>query len=375
LFFLCAILSKEIAITIPLAQYLIIYWKIDKEKIENKIKQLIAKVILSNALVLFLFFSYRYLIFHQSPFIIDDMYNIGGYSQLMLNAIKIFSFLVIPFGHGWLETYLLDYKLYLIVLLVPACVKGLIFFYSNRSKYQSFIMIFFMILISVIPLFKLTMRWYLYVPSSFFSILLAISIYKTKASSKFLYFGVVLYLGLFISGSIINYNTWIKNAKTSKVLVNGLLQKIKTNSNAKTFIILNFPAKIHRTATFIDGFESFIDLNIDDKKIILRPLNVVHEANMKPTAVNVHNKNVILNACEESSYFLLGSNEQRLGLRSLSPGDVIEMDSGTVTIQKVNVKGKPIRVALSLNESLLDDDICYLYFDEHKQIYKVLNSL
>jgi len=178
-----------------------------------------------------------------------------------------------------------------------------------------------------------------------------------------------------MAGCMINYNTWINNAKTSKILVDGLLKKIKTNSNAKTFIILNFPAKINRTATFIGGFESFIDLRIDDKKRILRPVNVVHEVNIKPTALNVHNKDVILNACEESSYFLLGSNEQRLGLSSLFPGDVIEMDSGTVTVQKVNEKGKPIRVSLSLNDSLIGEDICYLYFDEHKQIYKVLNSL
>ena len=89
----------------------------------------------------------------------------------------------------------------------------------------------------------------------------------------------------------------------------------------------------------------------------------------------MHNETFILNACEESSYFLLGSNEQRLGLRLLSPGDIIKMDSGTITVQKVNEKGKPIRVALSLNDNLIGKDICYLYFDEHKQIYKILNSL
>ena len=375
LFFLCAILSKEIAITIPLAQYLILYYKIDKKKSKHGIKQLIPKVILSNVVVLFLFFSYRYLIFNQSPFIIDDIYNIGGYSQLMLNSIKIISFLVIPFGHGWLETYFFDYKLYLIVFVVPIFVKGLIFLYKNRVEHHTLIMVLLILLISVIPLFKLTMRWYLYVPSSFFSILLAIIIIESKARLKILYFGMLLYMGFFMVGCLMNYNTWINNAKTSKILVDGLIKKINTNSNAKTFIILNFPAKIHRTATFIDGFESFIDLNINDKKRILRPLNVVHEANLKPTAVNVQSKTFILNACEESSYFLLGSNEQRLGLRSLSPGDIIKMDSGTVTIQKVNEIGKPIRVALNLNDSLINEDICYLYFDEDKQIYKVLKSL
>ena len=373
--FLFAILSKEIAVTIPLAQYLLIYWKLDKDKIEYSIKHLIAKIVLSNAVVIFLFFSYRYLIFNQNPFTIDDIYNIGGISQLILNLIKMVSFLVVPFGHVWLETYLLDYKLYLVIILVPICVRGLLFFYRNRTKYQTVILIFLMLLISVIPLFKLTMRWYLYVPSSFFSIFLAIIIIWSKAKSKILYSAMLLYLGLFMVGSLNNYNIWIDNAKTNKVLVHGLLQKIKTNPGANSFIILNFPAKIHRTATFIDGFESLIELEMEHGKRILRPVNVVHENNLKPTNINTQNKNFILNACEESSYFLIGTNQQRLGLKTSSPGDIIEMDVGTVTIQKVNAKGKPIRLSLSLNDSIKNDDICYLYFDENRHAYRVFNDL
>ena len=98
-------------------------------------------------------------------------------------------------------------------------------------------MVLLMLFISVVPLFKLTMRWYLYVPSSFFSILLAIIIIKSKARSKILYFGMLLYLGLFIIGCMINYNTWINNAKTSKILVDGLLKKIKRISKEKNIQI------------------------------------------------------------------------------------------------------------------------------------------
>ena len=372
--FLFAILSKEIAVTIPLAQYLLIYWKMDREKIGHGLKQLVAKIILSNALVILLFFSYRYFIFNQNPFIIDDIYNIGGLSQLLLNIMKMVSFLLVPFGHGWLGTYFLDYKLYLIIILVPISVKGLIFLYNNRDSYQIVILILLMLFISVIPLFKLTMRWYLYVPSSFFSILLAIIIIRSKAKSRILYSGMLIYLGLFMVGSLRNYNIWIDNAKTNKLLVDGLLQKIKTHSEANSFIILNFPAKIHRTATFIDGFESLIALKTEDKKRILRPLNVVHENSLKPTDINILNKNFILNACEESSYFLLGSNQQRLGLKTSSPGDIIKMDVGTVTIQKVNAKGKPTRVSLSLNDRIKNDNICYLYFDENRNAYRVFND-
>ena len=185
---------------------------------------------------------------------------------------------------------------------------------------------------------------------------------------------MLIYLGLFMVGSLRNYNIWIDNAKTNKVLVDGLLQKIKTHSEVNSFIILNFPAKIHQTATFIDGFESLIALKTEDKKRILRPLNVVHENSLKPTDINILNKNFILNACEESSYFLLGSNQQRLGLKTSSPGDIIKMDVGTVTIQKVNEKGKPTRVSLILNDSTKNDNICYLYFDENRNAYRVFND-
>ena len=100
----------------------------------------------------------------------------------------------------------------------------------------------------------------------------------------------------------------------------------------------------------------------------------MHENSLKPTDINILNKNFILNACEESSYFLLGSNQQRLGLKTSSPGDIIKMDVGTVTIQKVNAKGKPTRVSLSLNDSTKNDNICYLYFDENRNAYRVFND-
>ena len=44
-------------------------------------------------------------------------------------------------------------------------------------------------------------------------------------------------------------------------------------------------------------------------------------------------------------------------------------------LKKVNAKGKPIRLSLSLNDSVKNDDICYLYFDENRHAYRVYNDL
>ena len=119
-----------------------------------------------------MFLYYRFSIFNQNPFIIDSIYTMGGLSQLVTNMIKIGSFLTVPFGHAWFEMKVMNYKTYTIILMVPFLVKSCIYLFNNRLRQYKIIMLNVLLLISVLPLFNLTMRWYLYVPVSFFSIVL-----------------------------------------------------------------------------------------------------------------------------------------------------------------------------------------------------------
>jgi len=229
-----------------------------------------------------------------------------------------------------------------------------------------------LLLISVLPLFSLTMRWYLYVPVSFFSILLAILIIKIKDKSRFAYLLSILYLITFIIGSVLNYKIWLNNAQIGRDIVSGLEYQIKVNDNIETIAILNFPSKVNRVATFVDGFESLIKLKTGSNKKIIRPTNVIHNNIMKSTDVNIIKEGFVINTCEESSYFLLGDNEQRLGLRSFNPGDEVKMTSGKVTIQKVNNIGKPVRVTLKLDQDNFNKNTLFLKFDEISNAYKVI---
>ena len=371
--FLCSMLTKEVSITLPIAQVWMIFWKKNQINLsEEDVKQYTISLIASSVVVFSIFLYYRFLIFNQNPFIIDSIYAIGGLYQLVTNMIKIVSFLTVPFGHAWFEMKVMNYKTYAIILIVPFLIKSCIYLFNKRSRQYNIIMLNLLLLISLLPLFSLTMRWYLYVPVSFFSIVLATLIIKIKDKSRFAYSFLVLYLFTFILGSILNYNIWINNSQIGRELVNGLKQHIKMNNNIETIAILNFPSKVNRVATFVDGFESLVKLKTGSSKRIIRPTNVIHNSIMKPTDVNIIEDGFIINTCEQSSYFLLGDNEQRLGIRSLHHGDEISMNSGKVTIQKVNDIGKPIRVVLELDK---DSDIkktLFLIFDEINKTYKVI---
>mgnify|MGYP001502240793 FL=1 len=369
--FFAALLSKEISITLPLAQvWMIWHYKHDSDQ-DTRLRPVLARFVAYSALVVALFLSYRLFIFGQSPLTIDDVYNIGGFYHLFINAIKVASFMTIPFGHQSFELLVYDYKLYMIIVLIPVSIRIIYTVYNHRKNLFKEIMLCALLFISVLPLFKLAMRWYMYIPTVFFSFVLANIIYAKWGRGNITRAVILIYLALNIFGGLINYKIWLENSGVNRELVGQLVDKIEKESTVDTFVILNFPAKINRTATFIAGFEDLISLKISDQnKTVLRPLNIVHQLDMFPTDINHDGDNFIINACESSSYCLLGTDRQRLGLGKLSPGDMIETGVSDIRIEKVNPSGQAVRVSMSMHKEYENNSTLYLYFNERARQYK-----
>jgi hypothetical protein len=343
-------------------------------KQEIDIKAMLTRFIAYSVLVVALFLFYRLFIFGYNPFIIDDIYNIGGFYHLFINAIKIASYLTIPFGHQSFEMLVYDYKLYLIIVLIPISIRIIYMVYSHRKDLFKEIMIFALMLISTLPLFKLAMRWYMYIPAVFFSMLVARVIYSKWGTGNVPRVIISIYLTANILGGLLQYRIWLNNSQINRDLVNQLVDKIEEESTVDTFIILNFPAKINRTATFVAGFEDLIALKISNRtKRVLRPVNIVHQMDMFPTDINPDGSSIIINACESSSYCLLGTSEQRLGLEKLGPGDIIKTDVSNIRIEKVNSSGQAVRVSVFMHENFEKENTLYLYFDEREREYKKFN--
>jgi len=369
--FFAALLSKEISITLPLAQvWMIWYYKYESDE-DISLRLVLTRYIAYSALVVALFLSYRLFIFDQSPLTIDDVYNIGGFYHLFINTIKVVSFMIIPFGHQSFEMLVYDYKLYLIIVLIPVSIRIIYMVYNHRKDLVTEVMLCALLFISVLPLFKLAMRWYMYIPTVFFSFLLANIIYSKWGRGNITRAVILIYLALNIFGGLTNYKIWLENSRINRELVSQLVGEIEKETTADTFVILNFPAKINRTATFIAGFEDLISLKISGQNItVLRPVNIVHQLEMFPTDINHEAEKFIINACESSSYCLLGTDRQRLGLRKLSPGDMIETSVSDIRIEKVNTSGQAVRVSMSMHEKYTKGTTLYFYFDERSRQYK-----
>ena len=369
--FFVALLSKEISIPLPLAQvWMIWHYKHDTDQ-DISLRSVLVRFVAYSALVVALFLSYRLFIFGQSPLRIDDVYNIGGFYHLFINTVKVASFMIIPFGHQSFEMLVYEYKLYLIIVLIPVSIRIIYMVYNHRKDLVTEVMLCALLLISVLPLFKLAMRWYMYIPTVFFSFVLANIIYSNWGRGNIVRAVILIYLALNIFGGLVNYKVWLENSNINRELVSQLVDEIEKETTADTFVILNFPAKINRTATFVAGFEDLISLKISDQnKTILRPINIVHQLDMLPPDINHDGDNFIINACESSSYFLLGTDRQRLGLRKLSPGDILQTSVSDIRIQKVNPRGQAVRVSMSMHEKYTKDATLYLYFDERARQYK-----
>ena len=293
---------------------------------------------------------------------------------MFINSIKIASFLTVPFGHQSFEMLVYDYKLYLIIVLIPISIRIIYMVYNHRKDLFKEIMLCALLLLSTLPLFKLAMRWYMYIPAVFFSILVARVIYSKWGTGNVPRVIISIYLTANILGGLLQYRIWLNNSQINRDLVNQLIDKIEEETTVDTFIILNFPAKINRTATFVAGFEDLITLKISNRnKRVLRPVNIVHQLDMFPTDINHDGDNFIINACEASSYCLLGTNRQRLGLGKLSPGDVIETSVSDILIEKVNSSGQAVRVSVFMHENFEKENTLYLYFDEREREYKKFN--
>ena len=125
----------------------------------------------------------------------------------------------------------------------------------------------------------------------------------------------------FILMALYTYKVWVDNTLINKLLVNELENELTENHSLNTYVILNFPSKINHAPTLTLDLEPFMNLKTSSNRRIVNPVFIAHNNGIKPTAIHHSKEGIILNACEESSYFVLGK-------KSFSPGEVLDIKNG-----------------------------------------------
>ncbi|MBD3359680.1 MAG: hypothetical protein GF365_03165 [Candidatus Buchananbacteria bacterium] len=262
--FIIAILTKELAITLPL---LILVWELYEGISKNNffLREIITRVIGYFAILLFYLLA-RY-------WAIGLFFGYYAEETFRINLTEIFKMLVALltnlFFYGDLRILLTDYfmanKLFFILLLI--LIVSLILLVLRKYKFKlAFLLDFYIILIlPVLPLafghFTNEGERYNYLPSVVFCILLSLLIWQIK-KDKFLRNLAIIGLLVYFSVSLINKNyTWhLAGQLTEKVIKQDFHQVINLNEQNKTLLFISLPDNLEGAQVFRNAVDLAIRL-------------------------------------------------------------------------------------------------------------------
>lgn len=262
LFFLLALMSKEMAFSLPLlifTTHLILAGK-------NLLKSIRAALPYAALAVGFILF--RLLAFNNNVFAIADSHTGKGLAVIAKNYILYTGLLVFPFPNDEIKSLIFEHQL--IFLFVGAVLAGLLIYYLLKKKDNTLIFLLVFIIITLAPVSRLLMKWYLYLPSVGFTALLFYLLFTYGRNVKYIL--SVLVLVIYVLGILNLQFRWIDLTKKGEQIIsefkNDYLPDIR---EAEKIYLLTIPAEIEGKPVYHLQFDTYLEhiLNIDDKIEVL----------------------------------------------------------------------------------------------------------
>lgn len=259
--FFAALLSKEMALSLPfvVTAYAFVF---DSNESHNRWKTAFSKS-WPFWLVGILFISFRLALAGLAGVTGNIHTNIAPL-HLLKNLATFAGLLAIPGGHVEIANYL---KSHVEVFTALAAVFLLVLFFSFRRIQKQKHLLFFTVfwLLSLLPVIRLAMRWYLYLPSVAFCLVLAYFICKAIEKK-----GTVKTIGLVFGGFLtvtyayflnVELNRWLKSGILSSQVSSQIAQRISLDRVQKC-LILSVPGEFQETPVLMHGLESLVNYRL-----------------------------------------------------------------------------------------------------------------
>ncbi len=283
IFFLLSALSKEMAFSLPFIILMLSVSINGREQLTKAVKDFLPYFILLIILLVF-----RWLSFDNNIFALKDAHSAGTPADVIKNVIFFTGMLIFPFFLREIQELI---KSNLLVFLVSGGILILsAFYYILRKKRKDFflILMIFFILITILPASRLLMRWYLYLPSAGFALLLSYLMLNGWPDIRKGILSVLIVFVIYYSYTIHRETRWIEVAGMGRNAVVNLKEQI-TGTDKNELIFLTVPAKVDDIPLFQLGFDHHlrIMLGIDNKisvlsKSYLESPSALIETNISP---------------------------------------------------------------------------------------------
>jgi len=236
-FALLAFLTKEMSFSLPAIIFISGYL------ISKKCIRELSKDLLSFSALLFLVIGFRYLILGNYLFQSELTHPDTGLIGILKNYLFFGGILVLPFNTYMIEE--IAHAYFPIFISFGVIISGAIVytFYKNKSSRRLFLFAGLLIILTILPASRLLMKWYLYLPSTGFIILLVLTIesFRSKTSRKVVY--LIIATTYFISLLYIQY-TWVNLTSTNDDILASLKNKYNLSEKSDLIYFLTIPAKI-----------------------------------------------------------------------------------------------------------------------------------
>ena len=336
IFFILALLSKEMAFSFPLIIALI-YFFFSRSKFDIK-KSLISAA--PYFIIAALFIVARIILFNNDVFTAKDAHSTAGITDVVKNYFLFSGLVIFPFFIREIQTFISFNKLLTmssgVIILIG--ILTAVFKFRRKDHILFFFILFF--ILALAPASRLLMRWYLYLPSIGFTAALSYLIFTISSKGFNIKLTAAILILIIYSAALMQRESlWIKYSNKSI----GMLESfIKMNRNEitdnKEAVFLTIPAKVDDIPIFQLGFDYLFNYYLGKRDSVKVEFLSKSYLDNLDDHVNIRiNAGKIYMSQTDRNYFILFNNEKNIKFEpvNLSNG---KLNSIAINISEVKNK-------------------------------------
>jgi hypothetical protein len=364
--FLLAIFAKEMAVSLPfiIFAYVVIFDQSERKQRWFKSLKLSGPYLL--IIALFILFRFTY-----STEVLSNKFH-GAISpvQFIKNVAAYLGLLIIPGGHIEIANYLKAHPVVFIMLAGGGLlVSAILFYWIRKSKALMFFCLF--LLLTLLPVSRLLMRWYLYIPSIGFCLALAFVLYRLHISKigrwNITYLITALIVFVYAFFIMEEQNRWINAGQISKKVSYQVARKITEHDIDRCFF-LNVPGELEEVPVMMYGISSFINFRLRNDfnhpgEVQVFPvcsMSLSQSQDLNRVIVGkMGNRNYLISLERSGSFFVFPYHSQITAKKvKIEEGLALENSGYKLRIEKINDRNEANKVVVEI----LEPELPVLYY-------------
>ncbi len=344
---LCAMLSKEMAMSLPLTAMLTTAWLLHGSGERVGIGRLLRIGLPYLVVVLGVFVARIILLENNILSMPQGLHANAGPLNIARNIATYIGLLVIPTGHYSLERLLSAYPGPIVAVALLAIVAACVMLWRTRTKAAPAIFSLLWILLTLIPVSRLAMRWYLYIPSVGFSLglgwLLGRATVRRRAAAGIAGAVLLLYAVVMVESAL----DWTEAGRVSEKLIDDLKAAKPSSRGRDTIVFANTLGKIGTVPVFHLGMEKTLRraYGNDSLTVLIWSRSVLKEYPSTSIRSSVTGDTILLESGGED-YFTVQNRELLLKKRTAEPGVTTTTGDAVINVADVDPDNKPVRITI-----------------------------